>query len=338
MSLPLFNPRLEQIRQLLIAIQGADTATLQAIVELLTTANATTLETYNELNDLGDMLVGSLNLLEEGGEPVFPPIPWLKIINDNLVTTAGQVEAGNTIADQSRNSLSTLATGFNQFLSEWGFFSLFIGRALQDEISGDPLADIAGRIDVKLSDALTLLTEIRDCACDGGGSGTPEFPQGLCPAFGIRVPVLGPQDVIGTPGGGGSVAYRWNLDSVALSSVADIAVTQDATFDFTWFASTLTEGPRQVCLAAASSALALGGTWALVRQTVSIGTLPSGVGSGAVVNLAGLNSTGEQTVSLEAETVEPGTRAWYSVQLTVPNDVDPLPNIPGLWVNFGALG
>lgn len=348
MSEPQLTPRLEQIRLLLERLDGpADThlgQLLDALLALSTTAT--------EQRDLLDAVVtNTIPLNTAVGEelnqyPNYLAAFWAVLLTLRDVAQATQQELNDLSATLYGPSSPeaelpySLARVYDTLLH----ISINV-TSIQSRVSSmsTSMTGLLQRTNVLIdtvssgfSTQATLLQQLIEC-CQEGVAGGPTFPEGACTAFTIRVPVVGPKTVMGTPGGGGVVSYRYSLDTTRAQGLTGVSFTQDTFHDFTWFSNTRTDGPRQVCIAMASEARAVAGTWSLHEDLQPIGQPPAGIGFSTPLSLSGAVNTGSQLADLRPIEPDFNRQYYYSLELTVNSDVAPPANIPGVWVSFGGL-
>lgn len=337
MSEPTLTPRLEQIRALLAALRGDEVATLATLIQGVVDTNG-----WAEIDYAQQILhTADLGLIARstGGEGLpAAGSPWANIyygLLNQLISTIATATANQLEADDAAIVFLQRLAGLDNKAE-----SILALLETQDEnrltLSGYQQG--VSEITSLLATTNTLLQELIDCCNEGGSTGEPLFPTGLCPAFGIRLGVVGPKDVQGTPGSGEDVVYRYSIDTTNIGALTGVTFIQDPFFDFTWFSNDLPDD-RQICIAMAPLARSTPGEWRVKWVTMNNGQLPSGIGGGNQIDLfQAANGDGQLVTLLEATTEPLVQKRWYSLELYQPFSVELPPNVPGVWFNFGALG
>lgn len=185
---------------------------------------------------------------------------------------------------------------------------------------------------------LARLAQLVDCGCPGGDPGDPGFPEGACEGFPYHLGLVGPKDVLGTPGSGQEVLFGYSIDITNAPINFQVAFLQDAFFDFTWFSNVRSDGDRQACIALSEAARALPGVWELREDLQPIDVPPAGLAGASTISLSGAMASGSQLVTLREIEPDAGQQYFYCITYRDPANTEPPPNIPGAWVSFGALG
>lgn len=345
------TPRLELIRALLERLDGpADTnlgeilAALQAIQsEAAAIAAGVSELTADVPGEVGPPYANVFEQISARTNSIVLAVQnantRLSNIQNALLTTNGQL--GGTLPLEQAQPLSFV------WMAE--HVRLLLGNSsealsLQYSIA-DSLANIASELSLLRAAygtgnaaVLARLAQLVDCGCPGGDPGDPGFPEGACEGFPYRLGLVGPKDVLGTPGSGQEVLFGYSIDITNAPINFQVAFLQDAAFDFTWFSNVRSDGDRQACIALSEAARALPGVWELREDLQPIDVPPIGLAGASTISLATAMASGSQLVTLREVEPDQGQQYYYCLTYRDPNNTEPPPNIPGAWVSFGALG